>query len=82
MEPELQLELPVQPVEKPILCNPYLEPHDHWMYDRQTGTPRRAGFRGRPPRQPHSENLQALQDADAVGTARVRTAGVAGDGVR
>ena len=45
MTPELQLELPVQPVEKPILCSPYLEPHDHWMYDRQTGTPRRAGFR-------------------------------------
>jgi type III restriction enzyme len=45
MTPELQLELPVQPVEKPILCSPYIEPHDHWMYDRQTGTPRRAGFR-------------------------------------
>ncbi|MGE3540186.1 MAG: restriction endonuclease [Candidatus Tectimicrobiota bacterium] len=40
-----QLELPVQPVEKPILCSPYVEPHDHWLYDRQPGTPRRAGFR-------------------------------------
>jgi type III restriction enzyme len=45
MAPERQLELPVQPVEKPILCSPYGEPHDHWIYDRQTGTPRRAGFR-------------------------------------
>ena len=45
MAPELPIELPVQPVEKPILCGPYVEPHDHWMYDRQTGTPRRAGLR-------------------------------------
>lgn len=29
--------LPIQPVEKPILCSPYAEPTEHWMYDTQTG---------------------------------------------
>jgi len=32
-----QDQLPIQPVEKPILCNPYAEPTEHWMYDTQTG---------------------------------------------
>lgn len=40
-----QLDLPVQPVDKPILCSPYVEPHDHWLYDRQTGAPQRTGSR-------------------------------------
>ncbi len=26
-----QPELPIQPVNKPILCNPYEEPTAHWM---------------------------------------------------
>ena len=38
-------EVPVQPVDKPILCSPYVEPDDHWIYDRQTGEPKQAGFR-------------------------------------
>lgn len=29
--------MPVQPVEKPILCNPYEAPSLHWQYDRATG---------------------------------------------
>jgi type III restriction enzyme len=37
--------LPVQPVDRPILCNPYEEPRDHWIYDKQTGAASRAGTR-------------------------------------
>jgi type III restriction enzyme len=40
-----QQELPVQPVEKPIICNPYEEPQDHWIYDKETGAASRAGIR-------------------------------------
>ena len=32
-----QLEIPIQPVEQPILCNPYEEPDAHWVYDTETG---------------------------------------------
>ena len=32
-------QIPVQPVEDPILCSPYAEPDRHWRYDRQTGIP-------------------------------------------
>ena len=32
-----QLEIPIQPVERPILCNPYQEPDAHWVYDTETG---------------------------------------------
>ena len=32
-----QLEIPIQPVENPILCNPYEEPDAHWLYDTETG---------------------------------------------
>ncbi|MGB0218813.1 MAG: DEAD/DEAH box helicase [Sinimarinibacterium flocculans] len=34
-----QTELPIQPVEKPILCSPYKEPDQHWLYDSKTGIP-------------------------------------------
>ena len=36
-----QAELPIQPVDKPILCSPYVEPDQHWVYDRATGIPTR-----------------------------------------
>jgi type III restriction enzyme len=29
--------VPIQPVDKPILCSPYEEPTEHWLYDRETG---------------------------------------------
>ena len=32
-----QLEIPIQPVEQPILCSPYNEPDAHWVYDTKTG---------------------------------------------
>jgi type III restriction enzyme len=31
--------IPIQPVENPILCPPYGEPDQHWVYDTQTGIP-------------------------------------------
>ena len=37
--------LPIQPVEKPIICGPYEEPNDHWVYDSKTGEASRAGHR-------------------------------------
>ena len=33
------VQIPVQPVEDPILCSPYVEPDRHWRYDRKTGIP-------------------------------------------
>ena len=36
-----QAEIPIQPVDKPILCSPYKEPDQHWFYDRSTGIPRK-----------------------------------------
>lgn len=32
-----QPEIPVQPVNKPILCSPYEEPTEYWVYDTATG---------------------------------------------
>ena len=32
-----QLSIPIQPVENPILCSPYKEPDQHWLYDTKTG---------------------------------------------
>lgn len=36
---------PIQPVERPIICPPYDEPGDHWIYDTTSGAASRAGFR-------------------------------------
>ncbi len=35
-----QQEIPIQPVSRPILCSPYVEPDRHWVYDTQTGDAR------------------------------------------
>ena len=32
-------QIPIQPVEEPILCSPYAEPDLHWLYDPSTGVP-------------------------------------------
>jgi type III restriction enzyme len=40
-----QEQLPVQPVDRPILCNPYEEPRDHWIYDKESGAASRGGMR-------------------------------------
>ena len=34
---EKQQQIPIQPVEQPIICSPYEEPDVHWDYDKQTG---------------------------------------------
>lgn len=34
-----QQEIPIQPVEDPILSSPYEEPGEHWLYDEETGEP-------------------------------------------
>ncbi len=36
-----QQRMPIQPVEEPILCSPYMEPTEHWVYDKETGRPSR-----------------------------------------
>ena len=38
-------QLPIQPVDKPIICNPYEEPNDHWLYDKNTGEASHGGHR-------------------------------------
>lgn len=40
-----QLSIPIQPVENPILCSPYGEPDQHWLYDSTTGVPTRTPLR-------------------------------------
>ena len=35
-------QVPMQPVEKPILCSPYEEPPEYWVYDQETGEASRA----------------------------------------
>lgn len=37
-----QTEIPIQPVNKPILCSPYDEPTAHWVYRTDTGEAYRA----------------------------------------
>jgi len=44
--PERQSDLPIQPVDKPIICKPYDEPREHWQYDRK-GHPSKAAGRRR-----------------------------------
>jgi len=34
-----EIQLPIQPVEDPILCSPYKEPDRHWLYNTRTGIP-------------------------------------------
>lgn len=38
-------EIPIQPVAKPILCSPFAEPDQHWVYDTQTGEARQEAGR-------------------------------------
>src|SRR5438477_10200100 len=37
--------VPIQAVERTILCPPYDEPNDHWVYDTATGKASHAGKR-------------------------------------
>ena len=64
-----QLEIPIQPVERPILCNPYEEPDAHWIYDTETGEAirqpgrRTAGYWYKTQRT-GSEQLQLFQEEE------------------
>lgn len=40
-----QQEIPIQPVDSPVICSPYDEPKDHWFYDKETGVATHAGNR-------------------------------------
>ena len=37
MNQSQQNDIPIQPVDQPILCSPYQEPDRHWIYDTSTG---------------------------------------------
>ena len=37
--------IPIRPVENPILCSPYDEPDQHWLYDTSTGLPQKIAHR-------------------------------------
>ena len=30
-------QIPLQPVDKPVICSPYVEPDYFWFYDKSTG---------------------------------------------
>lgn len=63
----LEEPLPIQPVEKPILCSPYDEPDQHWLYDRTTGIPtKQAGRR----------DAQYWFKTERIGSAQMKLAGV------
>ncbi len=34
---DTQKQIPIQPVEKPVICSPYTEPDYFWFYDKATG---------------------------------------------
>jgi type III restriction enzyme len=53
-------EIPIPPVERPILCSPYVEPNDHWEYNRDTGQAQHARTRQRRTK-PQCERLTALR---------------------
>ncbi len=40
-----QAAIPIRPVENPILCLPYDEPDQHWLYDTGTGLPQKMPHR-------------------------------------
>ncbi|HRD67452.1 MAG TPA: hypothetical protein PKY50_15005 [Candidatus Competibacter sp.] len=69
-----QTEIPIQPVAKPILCSPFAEPGQHWVYDTHTGEARQ-GTRTGPGQASSSAALgqcgQLLGPARAVGVSRL-----------
>src|SRR5688572_6586672 len=63
-----QTPLPIQPVDRPILCSPYEEPNEHWVYDTQSGEARReqgrrpAGFWFKDRTTGHTTQLTFLEE--------------------
>ena len=33
-----QQQIPIQPVEQPVICSPYVEPDFYWDYDKTDGS--------------------------------------------
>lgn len=42
-----EVQIPIQPVEQPILCSPYEEPREYWVYDMESGEAKRMQGRRR-----------------------------------
>jgi type III restriction enzyme len=42
---EVQQQIPIQPVEQPVICSPYEEPDAHWDYDKTDGSAVKTGGR-------------------------------------
>ena len=61
-------QIPIQPVEKPILCSPYKEPDQHWYYDRSTGIPQKRQGR---------RDAQYWYKTERAGTAQMMLGGIA-----
>ena len=67
-------QIPMQPVDKPILCSPYEEPSEYWLYDPGTGEASRspgrrpAGhwFRNEPMQQTQQRRLFAEENWEAL----------------
>jgi type III restriction enzyme len=63
-------QIPIQPVENPILCSPYVEPTSYWFYDRGTGIPtavpgRRAASYWYKTERTGAGQMQLLQEEDS-----------------
>ena len=62
------VQTPMQPVEKPILCSPYEEPSEYWLYNQETGeasrSPERrpAGYWFRNERIPNAQQGRLLAE--------------------
>jgi type III restriction enzyme len=41
MARDLPDEIPIQPVDSPVICRPYTAPTHHWLYDTKTGEARK-----------------------------------------
>jgi type III restriction enzyme len=61
-------QIPIQPVEKPILCSPYKEPGQHWYYDRATGIPQKREGR---------RDAQYWYKTERAGSAQMMLGGIA-----
>jgi hypothetical protein len=65
-------QLPIQPVERPILCDPYEEPAAHWEYD--SGTDKALKISGRRPASYWFKTERAFKRQLALYTEETREA--------
>ena len=55
--------IPIRPVENPILCSPYSEPDQHWLYDTRTGLPQKI---------PHRREASYWYRTERTGSSQLR----------